>query len=116
MMKSRFTSIKKVLTAMIILLIGGSYAYAAQQEQQFESTHLSKEELSEILKSGDVLSLEAVIEKINKDKNDRMLEVELLNYDDVLIYQIEILKTNGVVVTYYLDAKTGEDASRLLED
>lgn len=112
MMKAK----KNIITAIIILLVGGSYGYPAQDEQQFESTHLSKEELSEILKSGDVLSLESIIEKIDRQQNDRMLEVELLNYDGVLIYQIEILKTSGVVVAYYLDAKTGEDASSLLED
>jgi len=86
------------------------------QEEQYESTHLSREELTEILKSGDVLSLEKIIESINRDQGDRMLEVELLNYDGVLIYQIEILKSDGVVVAYFLDGKTGADASHLLED
>lgn len=86
------------------------------QEQQYESTHLSQEELTEILKNGDVLSLEKIIEYLDRDHDDRMLEVELLNYDGVLIYQIEVLKTDGVVVTYFLDGKTGDNASHLLED
>ncbi|MCP5382286.1 MAG: PepSY domain-containing protein [Kordiimonadaceae bacterium] len=90
-----------------------SFSFA--QEEQYESNHLSREELAEILKSGDILSLEQIISFIHKEKEDRMLEVELLNYDGVLIYQIEILTAKGVVVTYYLDGKTGQDASSLLE-
>jgi uncharacterized membrane protein YkoI len=93
-----------------------SVATVSAQEQQYESTHLSREELTEILKSGDVLSLEKIIETIARDHDDRMLEVELLNYDGVLIYQIEVLKADGVVVTYFLDGKTGDNASHLLED
>ena len=93
----------------------GWVSFTVAQEEQYESNHLSREELAEILKRGDILSLEQIISFIRKEKDDRMLEVELLNYDGVLIYQIEILTAKGVVVTYYLDGKTGQDASSLLE-
>ncbi len=87
----------------------------AQEEDQYSSTHLTEEELAEILKNGDVLSLENVIDRISKSKEDRLLEVELLNYDIRLVYKIEILKTNGVVVNYFLDAMTGQNITKLLE-
>jgi len=99
----------------MVSFIGMSNEGAAQ-EAQYESSHLSRDELIEVLKSGDLLSLEKIIEKIKRESNDRMLEVELLNYDGILIYQIEILKTSGVVITHYLDGKTGNDVSHLLED
>ena len=100
-----------VAISCFIFAVGSS-----AQENQYESTHLSREELTEILRSGDVLSLEKIIDSIDRTHDDRMLEVELLNYDGVLIYQIEILKSDGVVVTYFLDGKTGDNASHLLED
>ena len=104
--------------SIIIAVVGCLFSMAKAEivEQQYESNHLSREELTEILKSGDVLSLEKIIETIERETDDRMLEVELLNYDGVLIYQIEILKADGVVVTYFLDGKTGNNASHLLED
>ena len=106
---------KKTFWAMAVLASAFWNMNAFTQEEQYESTHLSREELAEIRKRGDILSLEEIIAFINRKKDDRMLEVELLNYDGVLIYQIEILTSNGVVVTYYLDGKTGQDASKLLE-
>jgi uncharacterized membrane protein YkoI len=93
-----------------------SSAVAYGQEHSYESTHLSKEELAEILKKGDILSLEKIISKLSKEPNDRMLEVELLNYDGLLIYQIEILKGNGVVITHFLDGKSGNDVSNIMEE
>lgn len=105
----------------IILIFWGIMIFAmsttgyAQEETQYESTHLTREELAVILKSGDVLSLEEIVLQIKRSENDRMLEVELLNYDDRLVYQIEILNSTGVVVNYFLDGKTGEDITKLLE-
>lgn len=98
----------------IMIIAMGTIGYA-QEETQYESTHLTREELAEILSSGDVLSLEEIVLQIKRSENDRMLEVELLNYDDRLVYQIEILNSNGVVVNYFLDGKTGEDITKLLE-
>ncbi|MEZ5758199.1 MAG: hypothetical protein R3D86_08260 [Emcibacteraceae bacterium] len=113
MKQINFYKIPLMFFGVMVLLFGGESAFS--QEEQYESNHLSQEELAEILKSGDILGLEQIISFIHREKDDRMLEVELLNYDGVLIYQIEILTAKGVVVTYYLDGKTGQDASSLLE-
>lgn len=106
---------KQILIAFLMVFFIG-FDHVSAQEENYDSSHLSRDELAEILKSGDVLNLEKIIEHIEREKDDRLLEVELLNYDDILIYQIEILKANGVVLTFYLDGKTGENASHLLED
>lgn len=87
----------------------------AQEENQYSSSHLTEEELADILKKGNILSLESIIAKIKKKPNDRLLEVELLNYNIRLVYKVEILKMDGVVVNYFLDAKTGQDITKLLE-
>lgn len=100
---------------LMCFLMTVSLGHAAQ-EKQYESTHLSKEELAEILKNGDVLNLEKIIRKTKREEGDRILEVELLNYEGILTYQIEILKSDGVVTTLYLDGKTGEDVSHLMEN
>lgn len=103
------------LKIMFCVCLSASISFAAQ-DKKYQSTHLSKEELENILKSGDVLSLEKIIQKTKREEKDRILEVELLNYDGILIYQIEILKSDGVVMTLYLDGKTGENASHLMEN
>lgn len=105
--------IGKFISVASVILMGSLMANA--QEVQYESTHLSTEELADILKRGDIIGLEKIIIKINKGSNDRMLEVELLNYDGLLIYHVEILRISGEVVTYWFDAKTGKDVSNILE-
>lgn len=108
--------IKKYIHIFTCLIITFPWAVSiAQEKNQYSSSHLTEEELSDILKKGNVLSLESIIARLKKQPNDRLLEVELLNYDVRLVYKIEILKTDGVVVNYFLDAETGQDVTKLLE-
>lgn len=108
--------IKKTKYIYIFLILAlHQIACYGQEEEQYSSTHLTEEELAEILKNGNVLSLENIIARIEKKTEDRLLEVELMNYDIRLVYKIEILQTNGVVVNYFLDAVTGQDITKLLE-
>lgn len=107
--------IKKNKYIFLFLVLASFQIASYGQEDQYSSTHLTEEELAEILKNGNVLSLENIIARIEKNTNDRLLEVELMNYNIRLVYKIEILKTNGVVVNYFLDAVTGQDITNLLE-
>lgn len=84
--------------------------------QEIGSNSLSREEITENLKSGNVLSYQSILDQIPREKEDRIIEAELVSYDGLLIYHIEILKVNGVVDVYLIDGKTGKDASHLREE
>lgn len=84
--------------------------------QVIGSNSLSREEITENLKSGNVLSYQEILNKIPRDKEDRIIEAELVSFDGLLIYHLEILKANGIVEVHLIDGKTGQDASHLREE
>ena len=79
--------------------------------QEIGSNSLSREEITENLKSGNVLSYQSILDKIPREKEDRIIEAELVSYDGLLIYHLEILKENGIVEVHLIDGKTGKDVS-----
>ncbi|MCC6543575.1 MAG: PepSY domain-containing protein [Nitrospirae bacterium] len=58
--------------------------------------------------SGDILPLEEIIKKSGSEHPGRILEVELEEKENRLIYELEILDKKGVVWKLYFDARTGE--------
>jgi len=84
--------------------------------QVIGSNSISREEITENLKSGNVLSYQEILDKIPRDKEDRIIEAELVSFDGLLIYHLEILKANGIVEIHLIDGKTGQDASHLREE
>jgi uncharacterized membrane protein YkoI len=58
--------------------------------------------------SGDILSLEVIMQGMPKVASSRILEVELEEKGDLLIYEIERLETGGRVREYQFNARSGE--------
>lgn len=119
MMKCRKIFMKNYLGQFITLItvlsitaskINSGYA------QVIGSNSLSREEITENLKSGNVLSYQEILDKIPREKEDRIIEAELVSFDGLLIYHLEILKANGIVEVHLIDGKTGQDASHLREE
>ena len=70
--------------------------------QVIGSNSISREEITENLKSGNVLSYQEILDKIPRDKEDRIIEAELVSFDGLLIYHLEILKSNGIVEVHLI--------------
>jgi len=100
---------------LVLIPVTGVLTYA-EEEPEVYSHHLTGEELKEIRKSSDILALDKIISHINLGKMDRILEVELLKYSEAFIYEVQILKSNGIVVTYFHDGKTGQNIPKLQDD
>ena len=68
------------------------------------------ERARELLKSGEIISLQALLQKINDSGLGklRLLEAELEHEDGRLIYELELVDEKGVVRELLFDAKTGE--------
>ena len=60
------------------------------------------------LESGEILPLNALLEKANLDTPGRVLEVELDREDGRWIYEIKLLRQGGSVVKLWVDARNGE--------
>ena len=59
------------------------------------------------LESGQVLSLQQILQKISKDYPAQVIEVELEQKSNGWIYEIKQLSTDGSLSKLEVDAKTG---------
>ena len=69
-----------------------------------------------LVEAGEILPLQQVLGLIKKERDGRILEVELERKRDRYVYEIELLGDKGRVWEYKLDAATGEILERELED
>ncbi len=60
-----------------------------------------------LLRSGDILPLEKILEISRKQITGRILEVELEHEDNQFIYEIEVLDKKGIVWEIKINAATG---------
>ena len=69
-----------------------------------------------LLDSGDILSLEKILEKISTQHSGHVLEVELETEDQQVLYEIDIVDSKGLVWELKVNAKTGEVIERKQDD
>ncbi len=65
-------------------------------------------EARRLLQSGEVMSLESILDKIRGRYPGRVIEVELEKKHGQIVYEIEIIDDNGRVHELYVNARNGE--------
>jgi uncharacterized membrane protein YkoI len=65
------------------------------------------DEAKRLLESSDILSLEVILTKLRPRYPGKILDVELETKSDRIIYEVEIVGSDGVVHELYINAKTG---------
>ncbi|GMR20140.1 MAG: PepSY domain-containing protein [Gammaproteobacteria bacterium] len=89
-----------LLRILIIIVLPGQVLIA-----QAEGDH---DEARRLLNSGDILSLEVILEKLRSRYPGKILEVEFKRKPNHIVYEVEILGDDGAVREVYIDAKTGD--------
>jgi uncharacterized membrane protein YkoI len=69
-----------------------------------------------LMKQGEILPLQQILDRVEQERLGRVLEVELERERGTYIYEIELLGEGGRVWEYKLDAASGEILERELED
>jgi len=69
-----------------------------------------------LLKSGEILSLEVILQKLRPRYPGKVLEVELERKAGKIIYEVELLGEDGVVRELYIDARSGDVLRSKVED
>ena len=65
-----------------------------------------------LLERGQIVSLERLLANIRQHGDWQILELELDERDDRLIYEVELLDQQGKVHKLNYDAKTGQELTR----
>lgn len=69
-----------------------------------------------LVREGKILSLEQILERIGRVRPGQVLEVEFGQEHRSMIYEIELLDTQGTVWELKVDAVSGEIIEQELED
>ncbi len=104
-MNSQYSIIRVLLVSLVLLV--------PLQPVQADDDYIEARRLFE---SGEILPLEAILEKVRQVLPGRVLEVELENEDRKVVYEMEILGDDGVIREVYVDAKSGEILSAKEDD
>ena len=73
-------------------------------------------DVAELLRSGELLSQEAIIKRATEQHPGKVTEVELERKDGRYVYEIDIVGENGTKTEFSLDAKSGETLSSKIDD
>lgn len=65
---------------------------------------------------GEILGLEAILERMDFGSGSRLLETELEREDGRWVYELEVLDPDGRVTEHEVDAATGEVIEIEIED
>lgn len=97
-----------LLSLMLLVCIPATLAFAGRD--------LDQDEVLERVRSGEIRPLFELIALNPGRFNGKLLDVEVEYDDDRLIYEIEILGTDGVVREFELDPVTGRVLKEEIED
>ena len=96
----RFSISLLLFFSVLALLLGGTPVLQADDDH---------ERARELLLSGDVVSVESLLQKVWQSvPGGRLLELEFEKKKGRYVYEVEVLDAGGSVWEFYFDARSGE--------
>lgn len=71
------------------------------------SNDITTSQIRELVKQGEILSLETILQKYRDRMQGRLLDLEVEIEHGQIIYELEFLQEDGFVIEYKVDAATG---------
>jgi len=85
------------IMALLVMLFAGNLAWADDHERA-----------RKLLEQGEILSLSEILKQTRTQVPGKILEVELEEKGKLIVYEIEFLSEQGVVMEMLIDARTGK--------
>lgn len=98
------------------ITVAGTINFLALSLPSNAGDNLSQHEARELLESGHILSLSELQGRHANTFIGKILDLELERKDGKLIYEFEVLGSDGEVREYYIDAASGQLLEEKLED
>ena len=90
----------KILLNIIVVLIFSTFVNTAWAKDS--------DRARELLTKGEILSLSDILARVSSQVPGKILEIKLEEKNGEVVYEIEFLAEDGVVMEMYLDAKTAK--------
>ena len=97
---------KLFATLVSVLLLTAITMDTSRADSLFERDH---ELARQALQAGEVLPLRTILERIEHEHPGQIVEIEMArDEDDHWIYDVELLRPNGVLIILEIDARNGK--------
>ncbi|MDH5353323.1 MAG: peptidase M4 [Gammaproteobacteria bacterium] len=80
------------------------------------SDDISSNKIRTMVKSGEILSLESILSRYSEKEYGKLLDLEVEWEQQVLIYELEFLRSDGRVIELEIDARNGQLLQQEIED
>ena len=91
--------------SILTVLLTGILILCPVHILQADDDHI---EARRLVNSGEIMALDDILKIIKQTYPGKLLEVELEKEHKKIVYEVEILGTDGIVREIYIDAKTGK--------
>ena len=88
---------------LFLALAAGTISFNAAASNEFDSAMIRQ-----LVRSGEILSLDRILQRHPQLASQRLLDLEVEQEHGRIVYELEYLQQNGVVVKKVIDAKSGD--------
>jgi len=92
-------------------LVAGTISY-----QVAASEDLGQAEIRELVRRGEIISLETILERFPPEEYGKLLDLEFEREHGVVIYEFKFLRIDGQIVEIEVDARNGQILEQEIED
>lgn len=96
---------------LFLALVAGTTSF-----QSSASEELSQAEIRERVKSGEILSLETILQQFPQEQYGKLLDLEVEREHGRIIYEFEFLRTDGYINEIEVDASNGRILKQEIDD
>jgi len=96
---------------LFLALVAGTTSY-----QAVASEELGQAEIRELVRQGEILPLETILEKFPPKEYGKLLDLEVEREHGTIVYEFEFLRTDGRIVEVEVDARNGNILEQEIED
>jgi uncharacterized membrane protein YkoI len=84
--------------------------------QALASDELGQAEIREMVRQGEILPLETILERFPPDEYGKLLDLEIEREHGAVVYEFEFLRADGRIVEIEVDASNGMILDQEIED
>ena len=92
-------------------LVAGTISY-----QVMASEELGRAEIRELVRQGEILPLETILERFPPKEFGKLLDLEVEREHGTIVYEIEFLRADGRILEVEVDARNGRILEQEIED
>lgn len=96
---------------LLLALVAGTINYNA-----VASEDLGHAEIRDLVKKGEVLPLESILLQFPEKDYGKLLDLEIEREHGAIVYELEFLRVDGLVIEIEVDARNGAILKQEIED